>query len=158
MSADLSTYSKELLARMRPGILERIGGVFLYSPEWRAWADKWREAVPLTAEQERANAAWRTRLPVARKALDAAADAYQQAIAGIEHEFSVTVSQDEDGYDIDEYATPHRVAYRTKAGAPPEPPTWPTGGGTIQFRRFGEAIPPPPNTSRAAARANPEQS
>lgn len=102
------------------------------TPEWSAWAAQWREEVPLTRKQQRENASWRRRVKDATKALREAEAKLRDEIVSIEHDYGVRVfaggcgCDDGDGESTIESDQPHKVTYRTKDGAPPEPPMWPT--------------------------------
>lgn len=111
------------------------------TPEWRAWADEWREEVPLTNEQVQENAAWRKRVAMARTRLAEIQAATAASLNAVETDFGVkvfsTTGEGDDGeYEVDDYDPPHRPTYRTKDGAPPEPRHW----KSAKFVTFNRAV------------------
>lgn len=126
MSATFGTLDPLLKRLYTAAIVDRFFKMPDFTtPEWRAWADQWREEVPLTREQERENAEWCERVKKAREDLAQLHANYLENVAGIEGTYgvrAVLTGEDGDGeYDVDDYCPPHRPTYRTKDGAPPEP-------------------------------------
>lgn len=135
-------YDDELVKRVyREQLLERLRGPILSSPEWRAWAKEWLETVPLMPEQVQENADWKARLPKAHEDLAAELESLRKNIEVIEAVYGVKIEITEDGeYEVNDYDPPHRPSSRPKAGAPEAPPIWPTGGGTVKFRRSPDMV------------------
>lgn len=134
MVAELGgTFDPLLQQILREHLLERLKMPDFTTPEWRAWADEWREEVPLTREQERENDAWRGRVKEARERLAQIEADFSASLKGLASEFGVRVTgggYDDEGYDVDDYDPPHKTTWRTKDGALPEPQHW----KTIKFR------------------------
>lgn len=116
--------------------LERFENSIIASPEWRAWARAWLETVPLTPEEELANAEWRARLPAAKDALVALLAEHAEEIANLEAAHRVKIYDDGEGEWYVDDDPPHKPKAKPKEGAPPAPPIWPTGGGKIAIRHF----------------------
>lgn len=138
MSAETAFFSKELLSLYANTLIDRLTSrIIKPTPEWSAWAAEWREEVPLTAQQKRENAAWGRRVERARRALNRALESF----AEIERKYGVSVAQGcyecEGEPSIEAGDPPHKTTYRTRPGAPPEPPFWPkvVYGSSIKWVR-----------------------
>ena len=137
MSATLTAYDAILREVYAPIVAADRPSLLLASPEWWAWAKEWREPIPLTAEQEAENAAWKAALPRACEEISVLRGEYDRRADEIEERYHVKIYRtDDDDLDVDEmWSEPPCVpGLRAKAGAPPEPPMW-LAGQTITFRR-----------------------